>query len=53
MFTDFDGAIDLIASGKVNATQIVTHRFALDEIAQAFEIAADKTSGSIKVHILQ
>jgi 2-desacetyl-2-hydroxyethyl bacteriochlorophyllide A dehydrogenase len=53
MIKDFDAAIDLISSGKVDATQIVTHHFALDEIAQAFEIAADKKSGSIKVHVLQ
>lgn len=53
MVTDFDAAIDLIVSGKVDATKIVTHRFALGEIAEAFKIAADKTTGSIKVHVNQ
>lgn len=53
MSTDFGAAIELIASGRVDATKIVTHRFSLDEIEQAFKIAADKTSGSIKVHVTQ
>jgi 2-desacetyl-2-hydroxyethyl bacteriochlorophyllide A dehydrogenase len=49
--TDFQAAIDLIASGKVAPTKIVTHRFPLDEITQAFAVAADKESGSVKVHV--
>jgi 2-desacetyl-2-hydroxyethyl bacteriochlorophyllide A dehydrogenase len=52
MQTDFQAAIDLIASGKVAATKIVTHRFGLDEITQAFAVAADKGSGAVKVHLL-
>ncbi len=52
MSNDFERAIELIASGKVAATKIVTHRFPLDEIAHAFEIAADKESGSVKVHVV-
>jgi 2-desacetyl-2-hydroxyethyl bacteriochlorophyllide A dehydrogenase len=51
MTTDFQAAIDLIAGGKVDATQIVTHRFRLDEIAKAFAVAADKGSGAVKVHV--
>jgi len=51
MHTDFQAAIDLIASGKIDATKIVTHRLPLDEIAHAFTIAADKTSGAVKVHL--
>ena len=50
---DFDAAIHLISSGKVDPTQIVTHRMPLDQIAEAFQIAADKTSGSVKVHVVQ
>jgi 2-desacetyl-2-hydroxyethyl bacteriochlorophyllide A dehydrogenase len=48
---DFDAAIELIASGRTDPTRIVTHRFGLDDIAEAFRIAADKASGSVKVHV--
>jgi len=51
--TDFEASIDLVSSGKVEPTVIVTHRFSLDEIDEAFRIAADKRSGSIKVQIQQ
>ena len=53
MKTDFQIAIDLLASGKVRANRIVTHRFPFTDIAQAFEISADKESGSVKVHLQQ
>ena len=47
--TDFEASTDLIASKKVPAMKLVTHRFPLNEIAEAFRVAADKNSGSIKV----
>mgnify|MGYP006115699299 FL=1 len=50
---DFDAAIELIASGKVDATKIVSHRLPLAEVVEAFRIAADKSSGSVKVHVVQ
>jgi threonine dehydrogenase-like Zn-dependent dehydrogenase len=50
---DFDAAIDLIATHQVNAISIVTHRFPLRDIAQAFSVAADKTTGSVKVLLNQ
>jgi len=50
---DFEAAISLIADGKVDAGAIVTHRFPLEKIADAFRVAADKNSGSIKVLIVQ
>ncbi len=50
---DFDAAIQLILSGKVDPTKIVSHRLPLEEIVEAFRIAADKTSGSVKVHVVQ
>ena len=53
MDTDFDAAIELIASGKVDATKLVTHRFPLMEVPEAFRISADKRSGAIKVHLCQ
>jgi 2-desacetyl-2-hydroxyethyl bacteriochlorophyllide A dehydrogenase len=51
MTTDFQAAIDLIASGKVDATKIVTHRYPLPAIGHAFTVAADKQSGAVKVHV--
>lgn len=53
MVTDFDAAIDLIASGRVDARRIVTHRYPLSEIAEAFRISADKESGVVKAHVVQ
>ena len=53
METDFDAAIEFIDSGKVDAKKLVTHRFPLMEIVEAFKTAADKKSGSIKVHVSQ
>jgi threonine dehydrogenase-like Zn-dependent dehydrogenase len=53
MDTDFQAAIDLIRSGRVDATKLVTHRFPLTEISEAFKVAADKKSGAIKVHVCQ
>lgn len=50
---DFDAAIDLIALHHVDAASIVTHRFPLHDITHAFSVAADKTSGSIKVLLNQ
>lgn len=47
--TDFEASADLIVSEKVPAMKLVTHRFPLNEIAEAFRVAADKNSGSIKV----
>lgn len=53
MTRDFQAAIDLIDRGKIDATKVVTHRFPLTEIGKAFETAADKTTGSVKVHVYQ
>jgi threonine dehydrogenase-like Zn-dependent dehydrogenase len=50
---DFDAAIDLLATNQVNAISIVTHRFPLQDIAHAFSVAADKTTGSVKVLLNQ
>ena len=53
MVKDFDATIEMIESGQVDPTQIVTHRFELNQIAEAFAIAADKSTGSVKVHVIQ
>ncbi|MBI3946613.1 MAG: alcohol dehydrogenase catalytic domain-containing protein [Armatimonadetes bacterium] len=46
---DFSLAIDLLASGKVSAGPLVTHRRPLAAIQEAFETAADKSTGAVKV----
>ena len=46
---DFDSAIELITSGALKAGRIITHRFPLDQAQAAFDAAAGKESGSIKV----
>ncbi len=53
MVTDFDAAIDLIASGRLDARKIVTHRYPLSEIEEAFNVSANKRTGSVKVHVVQ
>ena len=49
--TDFDTAIELIDTGRVDAARLVTHRFPLADIAEAFRVAADKSSGAVKVQL--
>jgi 2-desacetyl-2-hydroxyethyl bacteriochlorophyllide A dehydrogenase len=50
LYSDFPRAIDLVHSGAVRVDPLVTHRFALRDGVQAFEVAANKAhSGAIKV----
>lgn len=49
---DFDIAIDLIRKEADRLASLVTHRFPLESIADAFATAADKRRGSIKVSVL-
>jgi len=51
--TDFEWSIQLITTGRVPVSKLVTHRFGLDDIAEAFATANDKTSGAVKVLIVQ
>ena len=50
---DYEIAIDLMASGKVNLKQMVTHKYPLEEIQKGLDTAYNKKSGSIKVQISQ
>ncbi|MYF98039.1 alcohol dehydrogenase catalytic domain-containing protein [Candidatus Poribacteria bacterium] len=48
--TEFRIAIDLLAAGKIDPNPLVTHRFGLDNISQAFAVAAGRDEfGSVKV----
>jgi L-iditol 2-dehydrogenase len=49
--SDFEIAIGLLRNHTDALTGLVTHRFPLDQINEAFRTAADKHSGSIKVHV--
>ena len=49
--TDFEMAIRIATSGSYPLERIVTHRFPLGEIADAFAAALDKSTGAIKVQV--
>jgi threonine dehydrogenase-like Zn-dependent dehydrogenase len=49
---DYDVAIELIAAGRAPVERLVTHRFPLTEAPAAFQTAADKATGAVKVHLL-
>jgi L-iditol 2-dehydrogenase len=44
-------AMDLIASGRVNVDFMVTHRFKLDRVQDAFEMVAGYRDGAVKAMI--
>jgi len=46
---DFELAIEMISSGKINMRKILTHRFPLERSQEAFETALNKGTRSIKV----
>jgi threonine dehydrogenase-like Zn-dependent dehydrogenase len=48
---DFEITTQLIHQHRTALEPLVTHRFTLDQVVQAFETAADKATGSIKVQI--
>jgi 2-desacetyl-2-hydroxyethyl bacteriochlorophyllide A dehydrogenase len=48
---DFDIALDLLATQRERLQALVTHRFPLERISEAFATAGDKQSGAIKVTI--
>jgi L-iditol 2-dehydrogenase len=45
---DFSTALEMLAHGKVRAEPLITHRFSLDQAAQAFA-TADGREGAVKV----
>ncbi len=47
---EFQIVTDLLSKGKLHATEMITHRFPLEQINEAFTVAADKQgTKSIKV----
>jgi 2-desacetyl-2-hydroxyethyl bacteriochlorophyllide A dehydrogenase len=52
MYTDFPKAIELVRAGRVRVDPLITHRFALSDALNAFEVACDKSeTGAVKVII--
>ncbi len=49
---DFETALAMLASDPARFAPLVTHRVPLTEAARAFALAADKTSGAIKVAVV-
>ena len=50
---EFQIAIDLLSTGRLHPDPLITHRFSLDEIHEAFAVAAGReTHGSVKVLVL-
>jgi 2-desacetyl-2-hydroxyethyl bacteriochlorophyllide A dehydrogenase len=48
---EFAEAVDVLASRPDIAATLITHRFPLDDAAEAFRVAGDRASGAIKVVI--
>jgi 2-desacetyl-2-hydroxyethyl bacteriochlorophyllide A dehydrogenase len=46
---EFIEAVDVLAARPDLAATLITHRFALDEAADAFRVAGDRAAGAIKV----
>ena len=49
---DYEVAIKILESGTPPLGDLVTHRYGLTEINQAFALAKDKSSGSLKVQLI-
>ena len=44
-------AVELVDSERESLSQLISHRLPLDEIGRAFEVAADKAAGAVKVSV--
>ena len=52
-YHDYEMAINLLSNQSNSLSDIVTHKYPLEEIQQGFACAYDKSTGSIKVQIHQ
>jgi len=50
--SDFAEAIRILDAERDTLAPLATHRVSLDDVARAFEIAADRRAGSIKVSVI-
>lgn len=48
---DCEEILRLIAEGKIDTTPLITHRFALDDIEEAYRIFENRLEGVIKVAV--
>ena len=46
---DFDDAANLLASTPSLVDALITHRFPIDDAPEAFRVAADKSTGALRV----
>jgi len=47
---DFEEAVSVLSRNPHFAEALITHRYSLDDVAEAFATATDRASGAIKVH---
>jgi len=53
IYPEMKTCLDLLAKGKINASKMITHKFPLDQINDAFETAQDKEkTGALFVALL-
>ena len=46
---DFDDAAEMLAANPDLVDALVTHRFPIEDASEAFRVAADKSSGALRV----
>jgi threonine dehydrogenase-like Zn-dependent dehydrogenase len=49
--SDYDMSIEIMRRNAHSMRALITHRFGLDDVAQAYAAADDKKSGAIKVTV--
>jgi len=48
---EFPLAVDLIATGRIDVSHIISHKLMLDDIQKGFEMATERKDGAIKILI--